>query len=503
VKRVAMRLALAVGLLFAVQGAALAETLKFHTYLTKDGSGIAVRPEPRASGKDRGVLEALPRFDPHRGSGFQVDLRGYDLTSLDLRERREDLQHSVFNSWTKWPTQLPPDFDPARVLALNQTPGLGLRELHRKGITGKGVGVAIIDQELLVSHVEYADRLKLYEEIHGFAEAAEMHGPVVASIAVGKTVGVAPEADLYYIAHAPIPHSVDEAALETGEIANDYTSTAQAIRRLLEIDRKLPKEHKIRAIAISLGFMRDWAGYQEVTQAIAAARKEGVFVTCVNMEEFYGVYVGGLSHDMLKDPEAVDSYELPAIPFGPGYLDQRPNKELPQLMVPQGARTFAEAGGDDRYFYFGDGGASWRPPFLAGLYALACQVKPKVTPEEFLAKAVETGDTLTVTAKGLSEEEIQTRVAEQAEAGMARLKADFPGEAFAQKLGETYSKMNPKGEKRESMSEREFREWLVSVLADRLRKQGGGGTHQLGVIANPARLIESLQSAQGEEGKSD
>lgn len=86
---------------------------------------------------------------------------------------------------------------------------------------------------------------------------------------------------------------------------------------------------------------------------------------------------------------------------------------------------------------------------------------------------------------------------------MARLKADFPGEAFAQKLGETYSKMNPKGEKRESMSEREFREWLVSVLADRLRKQGGGGTHQLGVIANPARLIESLQSAQGEEGKSD
>ena len=26
-----------------------------------------------------------------------------------------------------------------------------------------------------------------------------MHGPAVASIAVGKTVGVAPEADLYYI----------------------------------------------------------------------------------------------------------------------------------------------------------------------------------------------------------------------------------------------------------------------------------------------------------------
>ena len=28
---------------------------------------------------------------------------------------------------------------------------------------------------------------------------AQMHGPAVSSIAVGKTVGVAPEADLYYI----------------------------------------------------------------------------------------------------------------------------------------------------------------------------------------------------------------------------------------------------------------------------------------------------------------
>jgi hypothetical protein len=503
VNHMARTLGLALGLLSAVSGAALTETVKFHTYLTKDGTGIAVRPAAAGFGKDRGTLEALPRFDPYRGSGFQVDLRGRDLTGLDLRERRGDLQHSIFNSWTKWPTQLPADFDPTRVLARNQTPGLGLRALHRQGITGKGVGVAIVDQELLVSHVEYADRLKLYEEIHGLAQQAEMHGPVVASIAVGRTLGVAPEADLYYIAHAPIPDTVDESAFETGEIANDYTSTAQGIRRLLEINRKLPPEHRIRAIAISLGFMKDWAGYQEVTEAIAAARKERVFVTCVNMEEFYGVYVGGLSHDMLKDPDAVENCELPAIPFGPGYLEQRANQEWPQLMVPQSARTFADAAGDDRYFYMGDGGASWRPPFLAGLYALACQVKPEITPEEFLAKAVETGETRTITVKGLSEEEIRARAAEQADGGIARLKADLPGEAFARKLGETYSRMNPKGEKRESMSEDEFRAWLTPVLVERLQKQSGGGTHQLGVIVNPTRLLASLQAGRPEEHRAE
>ena len=32
------------------------------------------------------------------------------------------------------------------------------------------------------------------------------------------------------------------------------------------------------------------------------------------------------------------------------------------------------------------------PPFLAGIYALACQVKPEITPEIFWDKALETGE---------------------------------------------------------------------------------------------------------------
>ncbi len=54
---------------------------------------------------------------------------------------------------------------------------------------------------LLVDHQEYRDRIRLYEEINiDKGTPAQMHGAAVASIAVGKTVGVAPEADLYYIA---------------------------------------------------------------------------------------------------------------------------------------------------------------------------------------------------------------------------------------------------------------------------------------------------------------
>ena len=38
--------------------------------------------------------------------------------------------------------------------------------------------------------------------------------------------------------------------------------------------------------------------------------------------------------------------------------------------------------------------------YLAGLYALACQVKPTVTPEEFWSVGLETGKTITIDKDG-------------------------------------------------------------------------------------------------------
>lgn len=38
-------------------------------------------------------------------------------------------------------------------------------------------------------------------------------------------------------------------------------------------------------------------------------------------------------------------------------------------------------------------------PYLAGLYALACQVAPDVTPDEFWATALETGTPIDLTAQ--------------------------------------------------------------------------------------------------------
>jgi hypothetical protein len=145
-----------------------------------------------------------------------------------------------------------------------KNPGLGVRALHRLGITGNGVGVAIIDQALLVDHVEYRDRLRLYEEIHNGDETAAMHGPAVASIAVGRTVGVAPGADLYYIAET-------HGSVESRQFVFDFVPLARSIDRILEVNRSLPATRKIRVLSISEGWSPRQKGYAEVTAAVERA----------------------------------------------------------------------------------------------------------------------------------------------------------------------------------------------------------------------------------------
>jgi hypothetical protein len=127
---------------------------------------IARRPDPLPA--SQGALAALPRFDESNGDPFQIDLRGRDLSSLDLRGAQTELDHAVFDTATIWPAKdnLPAGFDPRRILELGKVPGPGLSALHAQGITGKGISIGIVDSTLLVDHQEYADWLRWYEEIN-------------------------------------------------------------------------------------------------------------------------------------------------------------------------------------------------------------------------------------------------------------------------------------------------------------------------------------------------
>ena len=71
------------------------------------------------------------------------------------------------------------------------------------------------------------------------------------------------------------------------------------------------------------------------------------------------------------------------------------------LLVPMDRRTTASPAGEAEYAFFAGGGMSWAAPYVAGLYALACQVKPEVTFEEFLAAARSTARPVSVWRDGV------------------------------------------------------------------------------------------------------
>ncbi|MFA5162381.1 MAG: S8/S53 family peptidase [Elusimicrobiales bacterium] len=358
-------------LLFLLCSPAYAENIKFPK--------IDVRHKPADySFKQAQLTPDNFKYDEKNRQTFQMDFRNCDLNGFaSLLKKNKDIFYAGFNTKTEFPDKLPRGFEPGKIMELGKNPGLGIRELHKQGITGKGIGIGIIDQGLLVDHVEYADRLKLYEEIHLVFNEASMHASAVASIAVGKTTGVAPEADLYFIGETN-GENVD------GKFVYDLNPIAKSINRLIEVNKQLPKENKIRVISISLGLDSITPGYDETVESIKEADKSGIFVIVVADEHFK---IDGMGRFPLADPDNRNSYASGTM-FCRNKLGSQPD----ELEIPMDSRTVADPNGNKDYYFSRVGGISWTIPWVAGLYALACQVSPDITPEIFWAAALKTAE---------------------------------------------------------------------------------------------------------------
>lgn len=374
-------------------------------------AGICKHPLPgRWSPKS---LDVLPRYDSGSAVLWQVDLRGRDVSGLSLTGRQNDLLYATFDSQTKFPRNLPKDFSPERILELGKNPGLGIRTLHGRGVTGTGVPIAIIDQNLLVDHVEYAGRIRSYEELHwvGDWQQASMHAGAVSSIAVGKRCGVAPDATVYYIADW---FGDDAKAL-------NYTFLAAAIDRVLAFNKSLSEGERIRVVTIERGFTSHEKGYTDILAAIERAKKAGVFVITSSLADTHGFKFNGLGRMPMADPDDPNSY-APGLFWKSDFLAGR--ELVDTLLVPMDSRTTAGPTSSHDYVFYRDGGWSWAIPYIAGLYALACQVRPDVTPELFWETALKTGDSIALDASGkklrLGQIVAPRRLIEALEAGRTR-----------------------------------------------------------------------------------
>ena len=305
----------------------------------------------------------LEKFDAW--GGFWNTKNGVSLVNLDLREHAKLLEKIPFDSRTKWPSadKLPDGFEPARLLEEGKNPGLGIHRLHQRGIDGRGVGIAILDQRLLKNHIEYASQLMRYEEIDVRGMPPQMHGAPVASIAVGKTCGVAPRTALSYFA-------MRMTAMPDNQIYCDI------IDKIIESNENGSASERIRVVSISTGTFRRQANFEHWKKTLKKAEQHGILVvTCAQDWLTYGM----LARIPGRNPDDPNSYQSGKYGVRPG-----------ALLVPAGNRTTASHQGPEVYTYWTEGGMSWAAPYLAGLAALAYQVDPKIEPKTIVKLWVET-----------------------------------------------------------------------------------------------------------------
>lgn len=360
------------------------QSVEYRTLLSPNNKPSIVRKPKEAnySISNPGNMTELPNYNPNSDEIWQVDLRSRDLTELDLNKSYDELIYADFDSKTLWPDELPNGFDPHMIMELGKNPGLQIRELHKKGVTGKGIGIAIIDQALLVEHEEYSKQLKMYEEIHCNDEMASMHGAAVASIAVGNSIGVAPEADLYYIAET-------HGTVNNDEFVWDLSWIAKSIDRIIEINKTLPKKRKIKVISISLAIIENkfGEGDEKVLESIEKAKQDGIYTIYVGSDNYLG-----LGRDPLKNADINTS-------FSKGDYWKKFEYQG-DLLIPMDSRCTASPTGNKDYVFYRFGGMSWTVPYVAGLYALSSQVYPDITPDIFWEEAFKTCDTVLIYDNG-------------------------------------------------------------------------------------------------------
>ena len=149
---------------------------------------------------------------------------------------------------------------------------LPLDKTYRRRGTGRGVTVYVFDGGILPSHPELAGRVrKGYDAFTGDGGLCNAHGTAVAGAVAGKTLGVAPDAEV-----------VDVKMVECGKLRGTIQAIVDATNWVIEDHRK----HGRPAVA-NWSFIADTAArIPALDSAVAALRQEGipVIVSAGNVE---------------------------------------------------------------------------------------------------------------------------------------------------------------------------------------------------------------------------
>ncbi len=302
------------------------------------------------------------------------DIRSMDMSNLDLSGRNGLIETLSFNQETVWPepAKMPGDWAPDELMTAAMNPGLGVRQLHQRGITGAGVNVAIIDQPMYPDHPEYDGKIAAYYDTGCGGHESSMHGPAVASLLVGENCGTAPGARIYY---AAAPSWLRDAAYY-----------ADGLDWIIAQNEAMPVSEKIRVVSVSAAPSGPGSPF-EVNNHMwdeACSRAEAAGILVLDCTSHRGL-ISSCWYD-LDDPENVAK----CTPGFPGYP---PSSNPERINVPSSCRTTAQHydyHGRDSYIYWGRGGLSWSIPYCAGVLAMGWQINPDLWGDQMVDLLFET-----------------------------------------------------------------------------------------------------------------
>lgn len=290
------------------------------------------------------------------------DVRWKDLSNLESELDSNFIKTLKFNEKTVWPDSY--DSFAKSLIERGKNPGLGVASLHKQGITGKGITMAIIDQNLCLDNPEFGHKILEYKDVgcNTPGDESSMHGPAVASLLVSDDIGTAPDAQIYYVA------------------APSWTSDAQyqadALLWIIEKNKTLPEGEKIRAVSVSAAPSGEGSPFDKHNaawdEAVALAQQSGILVIDCTTDN-------GFTASCYYDISYPD--DITKVTTGYPGTDYPPNTE--RLYVPTSRRTVAEqySKGNYSYYYCGVGGLSWAEPYVAGVLAMGWQLKPEISNE--------------------------------------------------------------------------------------------------------------------------
>ena len=303
------------------------------------------------------------------GWSSYIHINNFDVSFADLSGL--DVSKATFDDFTIWPkdgAKMPKDFNPKAFLEKRKNPGLGIRKLHQSGIDGRGRNAVIISQSVLRPHLEYRDSLADYISLKSdTANAwANANGGWYVALLSGKNCGVAPKAKVYYFA-------VDSAN-------KDFSQFAEALRKVCQLHKTLKKSGKNGIDVVVLNELFGELS-EDMQSAIEQAESLGIFVD----KHLYPSDYTDIECRMDGDVDNPDDY---VVHFVSKRNDKKKNPDT-LCFIGYGQTVPCQYTIGSYFFNATSGlGNFW----LSGLFMLCRSVKTDLTPEDFFATALETGD---------------------------------------------------------------------------------------------------------------